>query len=231
MGIEEPAPGPALPMENPGLTIFDIDGTLLPGTSTERLFVGYLVDHKILRLRNLFSFIKQGLVNFPRGRDHVLSANKGYLRGFETDYMIRIGKRFFSEQVAERISKKGIMRLEEHRGRGERILLLSGMPEFLLRNFSEHLGVDDFAGSVLETNDGKLTGRTIGTFPIADGKVEMVERFVIENEIEWNDVTAYGDHYGDRFLLAKAGRAVAVNPGPRMRELAEEKGWGIEIFD
>ena len=155
MGIEEPAPGPTLPMENPRLIIFDIDGTLLPGTSCERLFVHYLVDNRILGLRNLFSFIKQGIVQIPRGRDHVLSANKGYLRGFETDYMTRIAKEFFTKRVAEKISKKGIMRIGDHSGQGERILLLSGMPEFLLRNFSEHLGVDDFAGSVLETNDGR----------------------------------------------------------------------------
>ncbi len=218
-------------MENPRLAIFDIDGTLLPGTSTERLFAHYLVDHRILRLRNLFSFIKQGLVQVPRGREHILSANKGYLRGFEIDYMNRMGKEFFSRHVAERISKKGIMRLEEHRGRGERILLLSGMPEFLLRDFSEHLGVNDFAGSVLETNNGRFTGRTIGTFPIAGGKVVMVERFLREHEIQWNDVTAYGDHYGDRFLLSKVGHAVAVNPTPKLRELAEKKGWEIEIFD
>jgi HAD superfamily hydrolase (TIGR01490 family) len=217
-------------MENPGLIIFDIDGTLLPGTSCERLFVHYLIDRKILRLRNLFSFIRRGLALIPRGRYHVLSANKGYLRGFEIDYMTRIGKEFFSEQVAERISRKGITRLEEHRGQGERILLLSGMPEFLLRNFSAHLEVEAFAGSVPETNEGKFTGRTIGTFPIADGKVEVIERLLKEDKIEWPDVTAYADHYLDRFLLSKVGRPVAANPNPKLRELAKKRGWEIEIF-
>jgi HAD superfamily hydrolase (TIGR01490 family) len=218
-------------MENPRLIVFDIDGTLLPGTSCERLFVRYLIDRKILRLRNLYSFIRRGLVLIPRGRYHVLSANKGYLRGFEADYMTRIGEEFFSERVIERISKKGINRLEEHRAKSKKILLFSGMPEFLLRNFSERLEVEDYAGSEMEISEGEFTGRTIGTFPMAEGKVEILERFLRENEIEWPDVTAYADHYLDRFLLGKVGRPVAVNPVPKLRRLAQKKGWEIEVFD
>lgn len=210
---------------------FDIDGTLLPGTSCERLFVRYLIQNRILRLSNMISLAWRGLALLPKGRVYALKANKGYLRGFRTDHMARIGREFFSKRIVERISKKGIMRLEEHRRKGERILLLSGMPEFLLRNFSEHLGVDDFAGSVLETNEGKFTGRTIGFFPLAKGKVEIIERLLSECQMRWWDVTAYADHELDRFLLEMVGRPVAVNPGPRLRELAEKKGWEIEVFD
>jgi HAD superfamily hydrolase (TIGR01490 family) len=218
-------------MENPRLTVFDIDGTMLPGTSCERLFFQYLIDQRILSFLNLFHFILRGLFLMPRGRTFALKANKGYLRGMRFDKVAEIGREFFAKQVARRISTVGIERLNEHRGKGERVVLLSGMPEFLLRNFAEFLHVEDYRGSRLEINSGKITGKTIGTFPLSEGKAKIVESLLDEFNVAWGDVTAYGDHYGDRYLLQKVGHPVAVNPDYGLRQLAHEKGWPIETFD
>ncbi len=213
------------------MIIFDVDGTLLPGTSCERLFFQHLIDNRILTFRNLFHFAFRGLTLLPHGRTYALKANKGYLRGHSIEKMIAIGKEFFSTEVAGRISKKGIARLNEHRDKGERITLLSGMPEFLLINFAEYLKVENYKGSVLEVKSDKITGRTIGVFPLSRGKADIVESIIKEHGIGWNDVTAYGDHYGDRYLLDKVGHPVAVNPNYGLRQIAVEKGWAIEVFD
>ena len=82
-------------MEKPRLVVFDIDGTLVPGTSCERLFTRYLVKNRIVNFNNLISFIIGGLSLLPRGKSYIIKANKGYLRGFDTGYMEDIGRRFF----------------------------------------------------------------------------------------------------------------------------------------
>lgn len=218
-------------MESPGLIVFDVDGTLLPGTSCERMFFKHLLHEKIIRLRNLISFAIRGLALIPKGHAYALKANKGYLRGFSPDYMAGIGREFFDDQVSEEISAKGISRIEEHRRSGDKLILLSGMPEFLLRNFSEYLGVDEQIGSTLEIKADKFTGRTIGPFPLAEGKIEVLRPLLEKYRLNWSDLTAYADHGLDRYLLEKVGHPVAVNPRNELRKLATGKGWPVEIFD
>ncbi len=218
-------------MESPGLIVFDVDGTLLPGTSCERLFFRHLLRKRILRLRNLIGFGIRGIALMPRGLAYALKANKGYLRGFSPDYMAGIGREFFKDHVSKRISAKGISRIEEHRRNGDRVMLQSGMPEFLLQNFSEYLAVDEYVGSTLEVNKDMFTGRTIGPFPLAEGKIEVLRPLLEKYRLDWSDLTAYADHYLDRYLLEKVGHPVAVNPRDDLRRIAENKGWPVESFD
>jgi putative phosphoserine phosphatase/1-acylglycerol-3-phosphate O-acyltransferase len=218
-------------MENPRLIIFDIDGTLLPGTSTERLFSRYLRRNRIAGYSHLFNFILKGLALAPKGVAYIISANKGYLKGFSPDYMEKIGSAFFNNEIEKRISKKGFVRLTEHKMRGHKVVLLSGMPEFLLRNYSRLFKVDEYYGSVLETDNGIFTGKTVGVFPIIRGKPEVVESILKKYDLDWRHVTAYADHFHDRYLLKKVGRPVAVNPDDKLKALAEENGWQIEYFD
>lgn len=213
------------------MIVFDIDGTLLPGTSCERLFFRHLLRKRIIGLRNLFSFGKRAIALVPRGYAYALKANKGYLRGFSPDYMAGIGREFFKDQVSKRISAKGISRIEEHRRNGDNIILLSGMSDFLLRNFSEYLNVDEQIGSTLEIDAGKFTGRTIGHFPLAKGKIEVLMPLLEKYRLDWSDLTAYADHGLDRYLLEKVGHPVAVNPGADLKKIAKSNGWPVESFD
>jgi HAD superfamily hydrolase (TIGR01490 family) len=218
-------------MEKPRLVVFDIDGTLLPGTSCERLFTRYLVSNRIVNLSNLFSFIGRGVALIPRGKSYIISANKGYLRGFSIEYMDKIGKEFFQNQVENKISKKGLTSLTAHKMKDHRVILLSGMPEFLLKNFSRLLKVSEYYGSIMETDNGSFTGKTLGTFPLGKGKVEILESIMKKHDLTWDDVTAYADHYLDRFLLQKVGNPVAANPDKELKSMAEQNSWRIEYFD
>ncbi|UCE65762.1 MAG: HAD-IB family hydrolase [Candidatus Zixiibacteriota bacterium] len=218
-------------MENPRLVVFDIDGTLLPGTSCERMFFKHLVKQKIVGFRNFVNFAVRGIALAPKGKTYIIKANKGYLRGFSPEYMNNIGMEFFKSDIINRISKKGIIRLTEHKNKGDKVVLLSGMPEFLLRNFAEFLGVSEYYGSVMEVNNKKFTGKTIGVFPLAQGKVKIIETGLRQHDLKWGDVTIYADHYLDRFLLQKAGEPTAVNPDDRLKAVAESNNWPIEYFD
>lgn len=231
LGIEASVISQKISMEKPRLIVFDVDGTLLPGTSCERIFTRFLVKNRIVNFSHLFSFIGRGVALIPKGKSHIISANKGYLRGFSVEYMDKIGKEFFNNHVEDRISKKGLETLTGHKMRGHRVILLSGMPEFLLKNFSELLKVPEYYGSVLEENGKKYTGRTVGEFPLGHGKVDVIETVLKKHDLGWENVTAYADHYHDRFLLKKAGNAVAVNPDETLRELATKNNWRIEYFN
>jgi HAD superfamily phosphoserine phosphatase-like hydrolase len=230
------------------LIVFDIDGTILPGTSCERLFVRHLVQQKILKVSQLVNFCTRALTLLPQGIPYTTKANKGYLRNFRVDDIAKIGQTFFESDVIARISPKAIERIRKHIQDGERVILFSGMPDFLLRNFSDYLDIPDFYGSIMEIKSGRFTGRTLGPFPLAEGKIKALELIMAgkyntaaleskgtastanDIDIDWQAITFYGDHWLDRFLMKKIGHPVAVNAQEKLRALAEQKGWAIDEF-
>lgn len=217
-------------MEKSRLIIFDIDGTLLPGTSCERMFFRYLLKMKILHLSNLLYFGLRGIALARNGKSYIIKANKGYLRGFEIEYITEIGLKYFNSDISPLISTKGIAQLKQHQKNGEKVALLSGMPEFLLKNFAEFLDVDEYYGSVMEIKQGRLTGKTIDVFPLAKGKVKIAERALERHNFNWPQLTTYADHYLDRYLLEKAGEPIAVNPHEKLMPIAQSNNWRIEYF-
>jgi len=48
--------------------------------------------------------------------------------------------------------------------------------------------------------------------------------------LDWSQITFYGDHWLDRFLMQKVGHPVVVNPPKKLRALADKKGWAIIEF-
>ncbi|HBZ00593.1 MAG TPA: hypothetical protein DEO84_04635, partial [candidate division Zixibacteria bacterium] len=118
------------------MIIFDIDGTVLPGTSCERMFVPYLMHRGILSPMSFINFCFRGLMLLPKGLTYPIKANKGYLRGFSTEHISAFAKEFFELEVVPHISKAAIERINDHKRRGERVVVFSGMPDFLLANFA-----------------------------------------------------------------------------------------------
>ena len=124
------------------------------------------------------------------------------------------------------------------------------MPDFLLANFANFLNVKENYGSIMEVQEERFTGRTLGPFPLGQGKIRALETIISGNyryelfiktpnlnsanttvETEWQGITFYADHWLDRFLLEKVGNPVVVNPKPKLFKLARSNGWPVEIFN
>jgi phosphoserine phosphatase len=255
MGIAQFASGQRISGKGGRLNIFDVDGTILPGTSCERLFVRYLIRHHVLGTGSFFNFCLRGIMLIPKGRYYIIKANKGYLRGHSFDAVSQIGQDFFRDVVVPLISSKALERIKRYHLAGQRVILFSGMPEFLLANFAQHLGVREYYGSIAEVVDGKFTGRTLGPFPLGRGKIEALEMilsgagfwssrgfeetsaFSISSHtspslthvpVDWPSITYYGDHWTDRHLLSVVGHPVVINGDIRLLDLAKIKGWPVE---
>jgi HAD superfamily hydrolase (TIGR01490 family) len=212
------------------MIIFDIDGTVLPGTSCEKLFVKHLVHNGVIGPAQFINFGIGGVVLLRKGLVYPTKANKWYLRGFLSDYISRVAKEFFEREIVPRISKMAIERINDHKRRGERVIIFSGMPDFLLANFADFLGVHEYYGSIMETKSERYTGRTLGTFPLGRGKVKIIKKLLSETNFGWPDITFYGDHWLDRFLLSRVGKPMVVNPGKRLLSMAKRRRWHVEKF-
>ena len=110
--------------------------------------------------------------------------------------------------------------LDDHRERGDTVVLVSASFELYLRPLAELLGADDVLAARLEVDpDGLLTGKLAGANCRGPEKVVRLHAWLDEHAggRTGAHVTAYGDSAGDRELLADADVAHWVGRGAMPR--------------
>ena len=91
------------------------------------------------------------------------------------------------------------------------------------------LGFDGGLGSAAEVENGVYTGRIERRLD-GTAKAAALEELAVTEGIDLRQSTAYSDSASDVPFLEAVGRAVAVNPDRRLREIAAERGWRVLRF-
>lgn len=209
--------------------IFDIDGTLITGDSLERIFVKYLWRHGQLNWRSLAHFTVGAVGGAAVGRSP-FKCNKSYLRGQDAAHLRRLARECVELEIAPNLLPEAINRLRWHQNAGHFVILLSGTLDLLLEPLAEYLGVSARIGTEVEVEGRFLTGRIAGLHPYGAAKAECLIVMNGMGLLNLKRSFAYADSYADRHLLAYVGNPVATNADPRLRMLAENRGWMIENF-
>jgi phosphoserine phosphatase len=104
---------------------------------------------------------------------------------------------------------------------GYRCGIVSGGFTQIIDPLAAELGIDYVAANVLETADGKLTGRVSG--PVIDraGKAAALRRFADLAGVPLSQTVAVGDGANDLDMIAAAGLGVAFNAKPVVRDAAD----------
>ena len=206
--------------------IFDLDGTIIDNSS-EKAFVRYLMSRGKIPLTNLTSW---GWYLLKTRDLAVAKANKVYLRKMDYGYIQSSSQDCFRKCLEHHISPKALARIQFHKEHGHVLVLLSGTLEILALHFKEHLKMDIMAGYTLEVKDGIVTGRTLGLHPYEKNKAILAEQMAEEYDFDLVSSYAYGNHHTDAHILSLVGNPVAVNPDRKLRKIAHENGWKIEMF-
>jgi HAD superfamily hydrolase (TIGR01490 family) len=206
--------------------IFDLDGTIIDNSS-EKTFVGYLLSKREISLVNLASW---GLYFLKTRSLHTAKTNKVYLKNKDYSHIQQLAQKCFHEKLVQHISEKAVNLIRMHKKQGRFVVLLSGSLDILVANFKEYLEVDLMIGYSLEVKDGILTGRTTGLQPYEKNKAVLVKQLAQKYQLNLNNSYAYGNHHSDAYQLSLVKYPVAVNPDRKLRRMANEKGWTIELF-
>jgi HAD superfamily hydrolase (TIGR01490 family) len=210
------------------LAIFDIDGTLLSGSS-ERSFWRYLWGHGQLGARQLAAFA----AFFARylwvaGRD-VAKINKAYLAGLELSEITRLAEDFVASQLAGMLHTPAVRRLRAHQQARDAVLLLSGTLEPIAQALAARLDVEYVCATLCSENEGRAAARLPRRHPFASAKLELAREFARTHGFDLGLASAYCDSYRDLDLLAHVGLPVVVRPDRRLRRIARMRNW--EILD
>jgi HAD superfamily hydrolase (TIGR01490 family) len=208
-----------------GLAIFDIDGTLVTGPSTEKRFAVHLARSGRFGPRQVLAFLAFLPRELPRFGWHVLKKNKAYLSGLREQDMRDLADGWAKTALARAWFEPCVARLRRHRDAGDVVVLLSGTPQFVASAIGMALGVDQVIGSECAAQDGRFLALPPVSHPFGDRKVAIATELARIHGVDAADITAYGDSIHDLPLFMTVGKAVAVRPDEQLAVAADGEGW------
>lgn len=186
-------------MSGPGrpAAIFDLDGTLIAGTSAERLLVPWLVRQGVIGARQLASAVLLTAALPVVGRTRALRRNKRWIGGVAVEAVASRMDRFLDEVVAPRWCRPVLDRMEELRAGGVAPFLLSGAPDFIVEAVGARLGVEGVVGTPMEVVGGRYTGRMGGVHCFAEAKVDALGALARAHGLDLAASWGFADHLSD----------------------------------
>ncbi|RMG62470.1 MAG: hypothetical protein D6715_12250 [Calditrichaeota bacterium] len=211
--------------------VFDVDGTLLPGSALERHFLRWARRKGWLGFSQWRAFALQGLRALLRGKvSQALAGNKGLYRGLAPDLLQPEAKTLIDTLVRERFSQTGKRRLRQCQQQGFAILLMTGAPDFLAEPLAEVLGAEALICARLEIEQGRYTGRVLGLHPYGARKRQLLLQQQAALGLDFSASAVFANHHADWDHMRLFACPTAVNPTPRLRRLALRRGWPIEFW-
>lgn len=216
----------------PIAAIFDMDDTLLNGSSGRMLF-NWLREKQMLNRYFRRRDIPQVILAALLYKLHLLDPTWLILRmgrsaaGTDAGEMWAISRRWFREMLVPAINPEGVKRLKWHRAQGHLPVICSGSSQFAVDLMAQHLGIQQTICTEWLIADGRLTGELRQPLVYGEGKVYWMERWAEANRVDLASSYFYTDHISDRPLLERVAHPVAVNPDPKLARFAQSRNWEI----
>lgn len=207
--------------------VFDLDGTLIRGTSAERLLLRHLLREGVVGWRGMAA-AGALVVTLPwAGWTRAVRRNKRWLTGVPVDQVLSRLDAFLDEVVAPQWCGTMVARMEALRAQGVAPFLLSGSPEFLAEAVARRLGMEGWLGTPMEVVDGRFTGRLDGVHLFAEAKRHALAAMARDHELDLGASWGFADHATDVPFLERFGHPVAVAADAELRRVAGERGWEV----
>lgn len=149
------------------------------------------------------------------------------MRGKPEQDMIDKCRIWHASDVSGQVAPKARVAIEDHRARGDMLVMLTGSTQYAAETVSQNLDIEHTLCSRLEVRDGVFTGR-LTQLCFGAHKVTLAEAFAETHGIDLDASVFYSDSYNDLPMLERVGRAVAINPDSRLRRHARRAGWHID---
>jgi HAD superfamily hydrolase (TIGR01490 family) len=208
------------------LAIFDIDGTLVEG-STERRFWRYLLKRGHQGPRQVLAYLVFWLRYLPVYGRLTSKKNKGYLYQLDTERVRTLAASFVAEEIMPRLYAPAVQRLQSHLRHGDTVVLLSGTLEPIAKALADSLGVPHVRATICRERHGRYLLGPPDVHPFGVTKLEIAREFAAGIGATLSDASAYGDSQHDLDLLQAVGDPVAVMPDEPLLETARGNRWHI----
>jgi HAD superfamily hydrolase (TIGR01490 family) len=220
--------------DEPGAAFFDLDRTLIAGSSafqfgraaykagivTRRQLATDAWENVLFRLRGSTDASTDAL------RDRVARMLEGVrvrdLQRLSPDVLAGVLPRLYPRMLDIAYA---------HQDAGRPIFICTAAAQEMAELMAIVLTFDGAVGSVSEVVDGHYTGRAGGPFTYREGKAEAIRALAEREGIDLGASWAYSDSESDLPMLRLVGHPVAVNPDSELGRVARMEGWEVLRFE
>ncbi len=215
------------------LAIFDLDNTLLRGDS-DYAWGEFLIEQGAVNRERFASENNRYYAAYLAGtldiyeflEQHQLRPlaehDRATLERWRTDF-VRI-------KIAPLITPAARALVEQHRARGDTLLIITATNRFITAPIAEAFGIPHLIATEPEELNGQFTGKVAGVPSYREGKVERLSEWLADRHESLDGSWFYSDSHNDLPLLNLVDHPVAVNADAILADYARSRGWTmIEI--
>ncbi|WP_047260490.1 HAD family hydrolase [Corynebacterium uterequi] len=229
------APDPDIPVDDGAAAFFDVDNTLIQGSSLVQLGMG-MARKKFFTPTDVATMTWKQAKYRLTGSENAADVEGGrrqaleFIRGRSVAELVELGRDIVDSRMITKVYSGTRELAQMHLDAGQQVWLVTATPVHLAQILAERLGFTGALGTVPEQVDGVFTGRLVGDILHGPGKAHAVAALSALEGFDLSRCTAYSDSANDLPLLSMVGTAVAINPDRRLRGEAMNRGWIIRDY-
>ena len=215
----------------PIIAFFDVDNTLMRGTSIFHVGREAWARHLIgWRDIALFGWQQRRFIKVGENDDHLRTAREralGLVGGHTEQEILDLAEGIWEHRIRGRLWPETVALTREHKAKAHEVWLISATPWEIGDLIARKLELTGALGTRVEAIDGVYTGDLIGTVLHAEHKAVAARELADRIGADLADCWAYSDSRNDIPLLELVGNRVVVNPDAHLARYALERGWPV----
>ncbi len=211
----------------PDVAAFDFDGTLTSGGSVFDFLTAVVGRRAVVRASAELAprLARAALAGGTVADETKEELFTRVLAGVDAAYLHQVAEEFAVDHLAARVRPEVRRRLDWHRGRGDRVVVVSASPDAYVSVAADRLAADATIATRLEIDGtGRITGRYEGANCRGEEKIRRLRTWMADTDLEGARLWAYGNSRGDLRMLRGADTGVNVGRLGRLGRLRDFQG-------
>jgi HAD superfamily hydrolase (TIGR01490 family) len=210
------------------LVLFDLDNTLLSG-DTDVEWLEFLIDQKVLPPSAQQDNLEMDR-RYRSGQANALEYVRFYLRFYPPHSMaslLSLREKFIATRIEPRMLPAA-RALVQKNNQQNLVAIITATNRFLTEPIAAAFGIEHLIATEPQIVDGRFTGDIVGAPCMREGKIEHLQQWLLRQKKKLTDFAEthfYSDSINDLPLLERVTHPVAVDPDPRLAEIARQRGW------
>ncbi len=224
-----------MPLQAKRVAFFDIDNTLIRGSSLYFLSKG-MYQRGFFNKRDIVAFVLANLRYQLVGErnedevDRIQGAALRVVKGHNVDELLEMGNDVYDRYVSPALWQGTLELAQEHLSRGEEVWLITASPVEIANLIAKRLGFSGALGTRAAEVNGEYTGEIIGKLLHGSEKARAIKALAEEKNIDLANSYGYSDSHNDLPLLEAVGKPRVINPDTLLRIRAAKDSWPIYDF-
>ena len=209
------------------LVLLDLDNTLLSG-DTDVEWLDFLVEQGVLPASEREANHEMDRC-YGSGEASTLEYVRfylGYYRPYEMERLLGWRTIFLEKRIRPLMLPAAHQLIRSQHG--HLVALITATNRFLVEPIASAFGIEHVMATEPEIVDGRFTGDIVAPPCMREGKITWLERWLSGRGAALADFPQswfYSDSINDLPLLERVTHPVVVDAGPKLTQIARERGW------